>query len=61
MQTYQLTLQHDTGKLRIKIVAKDKETAKHIVCLSEGCPPCAIIAVRELKTKAPAKPAFKLW
>lgn len=47
MNTYQLTIQHDTGKQRIRIIARDKETAKFVVRMSTGC---NVVKVIQLKT-----------
>lgn len=51
MKTYILTLQHDTGKMRVQTCTIDAQTAIDIVMISEGCPRNAIVNIVELKRK----------
>ena len=50
MKTYRLTLKHDTGKIRIKTTAENKETAINIIMQFENCPRSAIVKIEHLKT-----------
>lgn len=51
VKMYQVTVKHDTGKVKIRTAATDKETAIKIICNAEGCPEGAIIKVVELIKK----------
>ena len=51
MQTasnFSVKLKHDKGFVRIKVKARDKESAAKMACTMESCPPCAVISVRQL-------------
>lgn len=52
LKTFQVTIRHDSGKIRIKTAATDKDHAKNIICQAEGCPETAILKVIELIPKA---------
>ena len=43
MKTYIFTLQHDDGKVMIRAIAADYESAKKQILESENCPESAII------------------
>ena len=45
MNTYVVTVEHDAGRCRIEVVARNEEAAIAMVMAAEGCPRCAIIQV----------------
>jgi hypothetical protein len=48
METFIALLQHDNGKVSIRVRATDKETAKRAVMSLEGCPESAILSIKNL-------------
>lgn len=42
MNTYKLTLTHDKGKTKVRVMAETLDKAISQVCEAEGCPPCAV-------------------
>ena len=40
-----VTVEHDAGRCRIEVVARNEEAAIAMVMAAEGCPRCAIIQV----------------
>lgn len=51
VKTYQVTVKHDNGKVKIRTAATDKDAARNIICSAEGCPDTAILKVVELIKK----------
>lgn len=47
MKQYIVTIKHDAGTHKIRIIARNEDRAKEMVMASEGCPESAIIRVRE--------------
>ena len=45
MNTYKITVKHDTGKIVIRTIAQNEQAAKNMVMAAEGCPECAIVKV----------------
>jgi len=43
MKTYTATLKHDTGKIRLRVIASSEQAAIDMICKAEGCPPRAIV------------------
>lgn len=50
MKTYEFTLKHDNGTVKIRTSADNLEAAKLIIIKSEGCPERAITAWRIIPT-----------
>lgn len=46
MTKYVATLQHDNGKTKLHVTATDEATAIDMIMKAEGCPRCAIIAIK---------------
>ena len=38
MNLYRVTLKHDAGEKKLKVVARNKEVVKQMVCNAEYCP-----------------------
>lgn len=51
MHLFKVTVQHDTGKIRLRVVATDEAAARKMVCNTEGCPDRAIIKIQNLSEK----------
>jgi hypothetical protein len=47
MKTYTVTLTHDNGTVKIKVVAINEQSAKEQVMSAENCPESAIVKVKE--------------
>lgn len=47
MKQFIVTVQHDKGKAKIRVPAMNEEAARVLAATIEGCPPSAIIRVRE--------------
>lgn len=45
MNTYIITLKHDSGKTKLITNADNEAQAVKLVCDAEGCPPHAIIKI----------------
>lgn len=43
-----VTMKHDHGKIRIRTVARDAETAAYLVCKAEHAPPSAVVSVKQV-------------
>lgn len=48
MKSFRITLQHDSGKIRIKTTASSKDAAELKILKMGNCPPSAIIKTEEL-------------
>lgn len=47
MKTFYITLKHDGGKTRVKLVAVNEQSAREIICRSENCPESAIVKIKQ--------------
>ena len=46
MKQYIVTIQHDKGTTKIRVIAANEEAAKQMVMKAENCPASAITKVR---------------
>jgi hypothetical protein len=46
--TYISTIKHDNGTFKLRVTAKDIETAKYLIMSAEGCPERAIIKMKAI-------------
>lgn len=68
MPNYNVRIQHDTGVVRIKTYAKDRDTAIDLVVAAEGCPRSAVLSAnadggrwihaKHIPYKSPLTPAI---
>lgn len=45
MKQFIVTLKHDAGQIKIRVIASNEEDAKRKVCIAENCPESAIVRV----------------
>ena len=45
LKTFTVTVNHDNGSCRIKVVARTKKSAKHLIMKTENCPKNAIQSI----------------
>lgn len=55
MKTYEITLKHDKGEIKIRTRSTDIGTAMQIVCKAENCPLSAVKTWRVVPTKKQIK------
>ncbi len=49
MKQFIVTVQHDNGTVKIRVIASDESKARQMVMKAEGCPESAIIRVRRAR------------
>jgi len=49
MNQYIITLKHDKGTFKMRVIAENEQAAKEMIMKAENCPLCAIIRIREAR------------